>query len=183
MGEARVGVLGLGYVGLPVALSFAEAGLRVLGFDIDGAKVEQLRAGSCYVRHLDAARLRRALDEERFQPTGDFSRLGEADVLVICVPTPLDTFRQPDLSYVEATVRQIAETLRPGQLIILESTTYPGTTDDPGRRRSGRSGKGVWRRLLRRLLPGAGRPGQRALLDHGYPQDLGRGGRGLRGPG
>ncbi|MCH9647001.1 MAG: nucleotide sugar dehydrogenase [Deltaproteobacteria bacterium] len=129
-GKAQVGVLGLGYVGLPVALSFAESGLTVLGFDIDAAKVEQLCAGSCYVRHLAEGRLQEALDSERFVPTSDFSRLGEADVVIICVPTPLDAYRQPDLSYVEATARQIAETLRPGQLIILESTTYPGTTDE-----------------------------------------------------
>lgn len=129
-GQARVGVIGLGYVGLPVALSFAETGLRVLGFDIDSRKVDQLSAGECYIRHLDPERLRAALAAERFEATVDFDRLAEADVVVACVPTPLDAYRQPDLSHVVHTTEAVAKRLRPGQLIILESTTYPGTTDE-----------------------------------------------------
>ena len=129
-GSASVGVIGLGYVGLPVALSFAESGLSVLGFDIDEAKVRQLAAGECYIRHLDPQRLTEALAAGTFAGTADLSRLGEPDVLVICVPTPLDKYRQPDLSYVQHTVEAIRKTLRPGQLVILESTTYPGTSDD-----------------------------------------------------
>jgi UDP-N-acetyl-D-glucosamine dehydrogenase len=127
---AVLGVVGLGYVGLPVALSYAEAGFQVLGFDIDAKKVEQLLAGHCYIRHLDPDRLVRALTAESFGATADFSRLGEPDVVIICVPTPLDRYRQPDLSYIEATADHLAATLRPGQLIILESTTYPGTTEE-----------------------------------------------------
>ena len=129
-GAARVGVVGLGYVGLPVALSFAEAGLTVLGFDVDGTKVQQLGAGECYIRHLDASRLSRALEAESFSATVDFQRLQEADVVIICVPTPLDRYRQPNLRYIEETARRIRDTLRRGQLIILESTTYPGTTEE-----------------------------------------------------
>ncbi len=129
-GGARVGVIGLGYVGLPVALSFAEAGFRVLGFDVDAAKVEKLTAGESYIRHLDPSRLPAALAAGRFAASADFTRLGEPDVLVICVPTPLDRYRQPDLSHVRDTVEQVRRALRPGQLVILESTTYPGTTDE-----------------------------------------------------
>jgi len=129
-GAARVGVVGLGYVGLPVALSFAEEGLTVLGFDVDGAKVDQLGRGECYIRHLDATRLTRALEAKTFSATVDFQRLGEADVVVICVPTPLDQYRQPNLRYIEQTALHIGATLRRGQLIILESTTYPGTTEE-----------------------------------------------------
>jgi UDP-N-acetyl-D-glucosamine dehydrogenase len=128
-GEARLGVIGLGYVGLPIALSYAHAGFTVLGFDIDPRKVEQLAAGECYIRHLDPSRLKEALAAERFAATTEFDRLAELDVVVICVPTPLDSHRQPDLSYVLSTADQIAQRLRPGQLVLLESTTYPGTTD------------------------------------------------------
>jgi UDP-N-acetyl-D-glucosamine dehydrogenase len=122
-------VIGLGYVGLPIALSYAHAGFPVLGFDIDERKVEQLAAGECYIRHLDPRRLTEALEGGHFSATHELDRLAEMDVVVICVPTPLDAHRQPDLSYVLATAQEIARRLRPGQLILLESTTYPGTTD------------------------------------------------------
>ncbi len=128
--EARVGVVGLGYVGLPLALAFTDRGFHLLGFDVDPAKVEKLDAGECYIDHVDGARLARAVAEGRFAATADFARLGEPDALLICVPTPLDGFRRPDLSYVEATVGEIARRLRPGQLVVLESTTFPGTTDE-----------------------------------------------------
>ena len=128
--DAQVAVLGLGYVGLPLALSFAEGGFRVLGFDIDSVKVDELRAGRCYIAHLEAERLRRSAAAGRFAATSDFDRLDEPDALLICVPTPLDRHRQPDLTAVESTVRRIARRLRPGQLVILESTTWPGTTEE-----------------------------------------------------
>ena len=127
---ARVGVIGLGYVGLPLALAFAERGFGVLGFDVDPAKVAALGRGECYIDHLDAGRLSNAVRAERLAASADFGRLGEADALLICVPTPLTPQRDPDLSYVEKTARAIAERLRPGQLVVLESTTYPGTTDE-----------------------------------------------------
>ena len=128
--SAVVGIVGLGCVGLPLALTFAEGSFSVVGFDVDGAKVESLNARRNYIKHLDGSRLERAVDESRFQATSDFSRLSEPDVLVICVPTPLTPQREPDMSYVVHTVRQIRERLRAGQLVILESTTYPGTTDE-----------------------------------------------------
>lgn len=129
-GEAKVGVVGLGYVGLPVALTFISSGLAVLGFDVDGKKIESLAAGRCYITHLDEAVVAAAVAASKLEATADFSRLGEPDVVIICVPTPLTPQREPDLSYVLATVRQLAPVLRPGQLVVLESTTYPGTTDE-----------------------------------------------------
>ena len=126
----RVGIVGLGYVGLPLGLIFAESGYSVVGFDVDTSKVEQLTAGECYIRHLSQERLGKVVDLGTFQATDDFDRLAEVDAILICVPTPLDRHRQPDLSYVETTVGAIANSLRVGQLIVLESTTYPGTTDE-----------------------------------------------------
>ena len=128
--EALVGILGLGYVGLPLGLAFAESGFKVLGFDIDDSKVEQLNGKECYIDHLEVERIAQAVDSGRFAATADFGRLGEPDALLICVPTPLDAKLEPNLSYVKKTVEAIAKTLRPGQLVILESTTYPGTTDE-----------------------------------------------------
>jgi UDP-N-acetyl-D-glucosamine dehydrogenase len=128
--SARVGVIGLGYVGLPLALAFAEKDWRVLGFDVDPEKVESLRRGHSYIAQFEGNGLPRLVDSGRLEATDDFGRLGEADALLICVPTPLTPQREPDMTYVEATGRQIAARLRPGQLVVLESTTYPGTTDE-----------------------------------------------------
>jgi UDP-N-acetyl-D-glucosamine dehydrogenase len=125
--RARVGIIGLGYVGLPLARAFAETGFPVLGFDIDPVKVEALQSGSSYIGHIPSAAIRQML-AQRFEPTTHFERLAEADAILICVPTPLTDAREPDLTYVVNSVRAIARTLRPGQLIVLESTTYPGTT-------------------------------------------------------
>jgi len=128
-GTARVAVIGLGYVGLPLAATFAERGLPVIGFDIDPAKVERLNAGQSYFRHIPDARIA-ALAARGFEASADYDRLAEADAILICVPTPLTRHREPDLTYVETTARDIAARLRPGQLVVLESTTYPGTTDE-----------------------------------------------------
>lgn len=127
---ARVGIVGLGYVGLPLALTFAERGFPVVGFDVDRSKVEALEAGRNYIKHLDPSRLTRASASGLLASTADFARLSEPDIIIVCVPTPLTPQREPDMSYVVGTARQIASALRPGQLVILESTTYPGTTDD-----------------------------------------------------
>jgi UDP-N-acetyl-D-glucosamine dehydrogenase len=128
--SATVGIAGLGYVGLPLALTFAEKGFSVLGFDVDGAKVEALNAGRNYIQHLDSRRLSKALSDRLFAATADFGRMSEPDALIICVPTPLTPQREPDMNYVVGTARQIRNHLRPGQLVVLESTTYPGTTDE-----------------------------------------------------
>ncbi len=128
--SALVGIVGLGYVGLPLARAFIEGGYRVLGFDVDQKKVDELCAGRSYIGHLDPKWIARCIDNRSLEPTADMDRLGEPDAILICVPTPLTESRDPDLSYVEATARQISRRLRSGQLIVLESTTYPGTTRD-----------------------------------------------------
>jgi len=127
--SARIGVIGLGYVGLPLSLLLAEAGFRVLGFDIDTKKVESLEAGSSYIFRIPAEEIQAARDNG-FRATSDFSQLSEQDAILLCVPTPLTEHHEPDLSYVENTARMIAPWLRRGQLVVLESTTYPGTTDE-----------------------------------------------------
>jgi UDP-N-acetyl-D-glucosamine dehydrogenase len=124
-----VGIIGLGYVGLPLAKAFSQAGFRVLGFDIDPAKVAKLERGESYIGHISSATIRQ-MQAQGFSATSDFQRLGEADAILICVPTPLTEAREPDLTYVVHSVQAVAQTLRPGQLIVLESTTYPRTTRD-----------------------------------------------------
>ncbi len=128
--DLKIGIIGCGYVGLPLALRFAEVGHRVTGFDLDPAKVEKLNAGETYIRHISAEEIRQRRESGRFEATVDFGRLAEMDAILICVPTPLDERRQPDLTYVVDTAKAIAKTLQPGQLVVLESTTYPGTTDE-----------------------------------------------------
>jgi UDP-N-acetyl-D-glucosamine dehydrogenase len=132
--QVLVGVIGLGYVGLPLVLRFCEVGFPVLGFDTDPKKVELLNRGESYIKDIPSERLakvqRSRQGKGKFSATADLGRLGEPEVLLICVPTPLTSKREPDLRYVENTARQIATTLRPGQLISLESTTYPGTTEE-----------------------------------------------------
>jgi UDP-N-acetyl-D-glucosamine dehydrogenase len=127
---AVVGVIGLGYVGLPQALAFAEAGYRVLGFDIDPAKPEALGAGRSYLLDIPSARVAALVSAGRLAATTDFDRLGECDALIVCVPTPLSQHGEPDLSAVSGTASTIAPRLRAGQLVVLVSTTYPGTTEE-----------------------------------------------------
>lgn len=128
--SVMVGVIGLGYVGLPLALAIVKNGLTVLGFDIDPEKPTQIASGRSYLKHIPAASVAEAQATGRLTATTDFSRLREPDILVICVPTPLGSHFEPDLSYLLETTRQISQNLRCGQLVILESTTYPGTTDE-----------------------------------------------------
>ena len=126
---ARVGIIGLGYVGLPLMLRYTEIGYRVLGFDIDESKVERLNGGASYIERIPAATIA-AARAKGFEATANFARCAEADALIICVPTPLGKYREPDLSFVTATADAIAPYLRKGQVVSLESTTYPGTTDE-----------------------------------------------------
>ncbi|HLG59245.1 MAG TPA: nucleotide sugar dehydrogenase [Vicinamibacterales bacterium] len=126
--RAVVGVIGLGYVGLPLIRAFTAGGFRCLGFDVDQTKVDKLKAGQSYIKHIDSSALAQLVREGEFEPTADMGRLREADCIIICVPTPLNDSRDPDLSYIEGTARSIAKTLRPGQLVVLESTTHPTTT-------------------------------------------------------
>jgi UDP-N-acetyl-D-glucosamine dehydrogenase len=126
---AVIGIIGQGYVGLPLALVFNEAGFRVLGFDIDPAKVAALSRGESFIEHIGSERVAAAVAAGRYAATADFDRLRECDAIFICVPTPLGAHREPDNSYIHATARAIATRLRRGQLVVLESTTYPGTTE------------------------------------------------------
>jgi UDP-N-acetyl-D-glucosamine dehydrogenase len=127
--HAVIGIVGLGYVGLPLTLRYAEAGFRVLGIDIDGDKVQRLNRGESYIRHIATTDVARAR-ENGFEATTDFTRAGEPDALIICVPTPLGAYREPDLSFVLGTTDALLPFMRPGQVLSLESTTYPGTTDE-----------------------------------------------------
>ena len=128
-GSAVVGIYGLGYVGLPLALRFAEAGIRVIGFDIDEAKVQQLNQGQSYIERLKPEHIAQA-QRQGFVATSDFARTREADALIICVPTPLNRHREPDLSFIIDTVQAMLPNMREGQLLSLESTTWPGTTEE-----------------------------------------------------
>jgi len=127
---STVGVVGLGYVGLPLCLTFAEAGLTVIGFDIDPAKPEALDKGETYLKTIPSGRIRPQVESGRFSATTDFSRIQEADALIYCVPTPLTHHREPDMTFIEATARATAPYIQKGMLVVLESTTYPGTTDE-----------------------------------------------------
>ncbi|HOE12115.1 MAG TPA: nucleotide sugar dehydrogenase [bacterium] len=129
-GTAGVGVIGMGYVGLPLAMLMVKAGYRTLGFDVDWEKVDRLNRGESYIHHFPAERIQEARKDGKFQATTDYARLKEVDAIIICVPTPLNEYREPDLSYVEATGQSVGEHLRRGQIVILESTTYPGTTEE-----------------------------------------------------
>lgn len=126
--SATVGVIGLGYVGLPLLRAFFQAGFPVLGFDIDQSKIDALKGGRNYLKHLGEAFIKEMSASKRFSATADFGRLGEADVVISCVPTPLGSHLEPDLSFVEKSADDIAKTLRKGQMIVLESSTYPRTT-------------------------------------------------------
>ena len=129
-GSARVGVLGLGYVGLPLSVEFASGGLSVVGFDLSTAKVDAVNRGESYIKDVTSERLAPLTREKRLRASTDFDDLAECDAVVICVPTPLSKTKDPDLSLVVEASKAIAKRLRPGQLVILESTTYPGTTEE-----------------------------------------------------
>jgi UDP-N-acetyl-D-glucosamine dehydrogenase len=128
--SAVVGIVGLGYVGLPLAIHFGRQNFRVVGFDVDRHKIDCLNRGCSYIKHIPAAPLHDLIERDRMLPTDDEARLAEADCIIICVPTPLDEDLEPDLTYLLQTTEMVARIIRPGQLIVLESTTYPGTTEE-----------------------------------------------------
>ena len=127
---AKVGIIGLGYVGLPLALEFSLKGFKTIGFDIDSKKIPLLNSGKSYIKHISGEKVLQAIQSKNFSATSDFSGLTEADAIIICVPTPLTEHREPDMTYIVDTAKMIQKYLRRGQLITLESTTYPGTTDE-----------------------------------------------------
>ena len=126
--KAQIGVVGLGYVGLPLVREFVNGGMKVIGFDVDATKIKTLIAGRSYIEHIPAKTIKQMLTGGLFEPTTDFKLLRKPDCILICVPTPLTRMREPDMTYVEATAKSVAGALRKGQLVVLESTTYPGTT-------------------------------------------------------
>jgi len=126
--EGLIGIVGMGYVGLPLVLRYVEQGFKVVGFDVDNTKIEALNRGDSYIKHIKGERIQRAVESGKFSATADFSQAAGVDCLLICVPTPLTKHREPDLSYVQSTIKSMLSYLRAGQLLSLESTTYPGTT-------------------------------------------------------
>jgi UDP-N-acetyl-D-glucosamine dehydrogenase len=157
--EYTVGVIGLGYVGLPLLVRFGEVGFSVLGFDVDPQKVARLHAGESYIRQIRSDRIHGLVRSGRLQATTDFDWLGKADALVICVPTPLTRQREPDLQYVERTADAVASGLRVGHLVCLESTTYPGTTEEVVLPRLARTGLTVGRDFFLAYSPEREDPG------------------------
>jgi len=128
--EAKIGVIGMGYVGLPLLLEFVTENFPTVGFDIDSKKVDALNAGKSYIKHIAAERIKNARESGKFESTTDFGRLREVDCILVCVPTPLDKHREPDISYIEQTSEVISKYVQKGQLIVLESSTFPGTTEE-----------------------------------------------------
>lgn len=128
--RALIGVVGLGYVGLPLCLTYAEQGYQVLGLDIDQTKTSAIHEGKSYIQHIESGRVEQARAQQRLEASTDFSRAAEADALILCVPTPLNQHREPDLSFIRNTMASLLPYLRPGQVLSLESTTYPGTTEE-----------------------------------------------------
>ena len=126
--KALIGVIGLGYVGLPLVREFYHAGMKVMGFDVDPEKIRKLKAGKSYIEHISSSLIKELIKSGRFEATDDMKQLNKPDAIIICVPTPLSKTRDPDMQYVEGTAQAIAKRLRRGQLVVLESTTYPGTT-------------------------------------------------------
>ena len=128
--DASIGIYGLGYVGLPLALTYAEAGYRVTGFDIDLNKVNSLNQGLSYISHISDERILKSIKNKNIRATSDFSNTSSMDALILCVPTPLNKYREPDLSFIRNTIRSLKKYLKKGQILVLESTTYPGTTEE-----------------------------------------------------
>jgi len=126
----KVGIIGLGYVGLPLMLGFAERDIQVIGFDIDDKKIEYLNAGKSYIKHINNKLITRNIEKKTIQVTSNFSTILDVDAIILCVPTPLNKYREPDLSYIVNTMETILPYVKKGQLISLESTTYPGTTEE-----------------------------------------------------
>jgi UDP-N-acetyl-D-glucosamine dehydrogenase len=171
--EARVAVVGLGYVGLPLAETFAWGGYPVIGFDIDAGKIARLREGQSYIGHICPERVAELNNSGRFEPTDDPARFVEADAVVICVPTPLGEAREPDLSYIENTGRTLMPHLRQGQLVVLESSTYPGTTEEVLQPILEESGLRAGRDFFLAYSPEREDPGNRDFATRNIPKVVG----------
>lgn len=171
--QAVIGIIGLGYVGLPLALRFLEVGMKVLGLDVDQAKTKKLMAGESYIRHIPSDPIREAVKANMLDASTDFSRAKEADALILCVPTPLDIHREPDLSYVITSMEEIVPYLRPGQVVVLESTTYPGTTEEELCPRIENTGLVVGRDVFLVYSPEREDPGNKSFSTRTIPKVVG----------
>ena len=172
-GEARVGIIGLGYVGLPLAVEFAKAGMSVIGFDVDQSKVEMLMAGKSYIPDVPCEELMAVVKAGTFKATTDQDELAKVDVIDICVPTPLRKTRDPDLSYVIKAIEATASVLRKGQLVILESTTYPGTTEEVAQPALEAGGLKVGRDFYLAFSPERVDPGNKTYTTKNIPKVVG----------
>jgi UDP-N-acetyl-D-glucosamine dehydrogenase len=170
---AVVGVIGQGYVGLPLALVFTEGGFKVTGFDLDPRKVDAINRGESFIKHIGAERVAAAVKTGRYTATTDFSGLRECDAVMICVPTPLGPHREPDNSYIHATAREISKRLRFGQLVVLESTTYPGTTDTEVKGILEQSGLHCSKEFLLAFSPEREDPGRKDFDTRSTPKIVG----------
>lgn len=170
---AVVGVIGLGYVGLPLVREFCRAGFKVIGFDVDPQKVSMLKAHKSYIHHLPPDLFKTPITTGQFVPTTDMSKLREPDAIIICVPTPLDKMREPDMTYVRGTAETISKSLRPGQIVILESTTYPGTTREVVKPLLDRTKLKVERDYFLAFSPEREDPGRKDYSTHTIPKVCG----------
>ncbi|HET9527735.1 MAG TPA: nucleotide sugar dehydrogenase [Pyrinomonadaceae bacterium] len=171
--QAQVGVIGLGYVGLPLLVEFASKGFRAIGFEVDESKARRINEGQSYIGDVPAARLNEMVKSERLRATTDFNNLGDCDVIIICVPTPLRKTKEPDVSYILAAAEEIQKRLRRGQLIILESTTYPGTTDEVLLPMFEETGLKLDEDFLLAFSPERVDPGNPQFMTHNIPKVVG----------
>src|SRR5688572_1405029 len=171
--QAHVGVIGLGYVGLPLLVEFASRGFKATGFEVDESKAKQINAGTSYIGDVPSRRVQEAVVAKRLQATTDFSHLSECDAIIICVPTPLRKTKEPDISYILAASEEIAKRLRRGQVIVLESTTYPGTTDEVLLPMFEEKGLKLDEDFLLAFSPERVDPGNPQFLTHNIPKVVG----------
>ena len=158
--QVKIGVIGLGYVGLPLACEFAKAGVEVLGFDVNSEKVDLVNKGQSYIQDVKSEEVEKLTTSGRLKATTNFSLLSSVDVISICVPTPLRKTKDPDMSYIAASIESVKTNLRKGHVIILESTTYPGTTGRSDFTKIRRNGFESWNRFLFGIFSGTCRPRQ-----------------------
>lgn len=170
---ASVGIIGLGYVGLPLAIHFGKKGFKVIGFDLDTRKIDKILHGESYIKHIPADSIKEMVDNKLFDVTIDFARLSEADCILICVPTPLSDKMEPDLSYLLETAETITKHLRKGQLVVLESTTYPGTTEEMLLTRLSSSGMKVGEDFFLAFSPEREDPGNKNFTATNTPKVVG----------
>lgn len=171
--NALIGIVGLGYVGLPLALRFSDQGYKVIGFDIDDFKVKKINHGESYIEHIPSDSVKKSVISKKFEATTDFTQISKVDAIILCVPTPLNKYREPDLSFVLETTDSIAPYLRSGQMLSLESTTYPGTTDEELKPRVESKGLKVGEDIFLVFSPEREDPGNPDFTTHTIPKVVG----------